>query len=124
MLLFILKKKTCKALLPYDSTKLSLSDVTLAFLPKGIGGLSVCDLCVKYCKQCDRRAPCSECIMDGKPDQCSRPNKREINAIRKQQQLIEKRKLDLVGQGVLPSVAVASVDSPSAPAPAAGAEPL
>lgn len=83
--------------MPYDATKLSLSDVTLAFLPKGIGGLSFCDLCVKYEKNCDRRAPCSECILDGKPDQCTRPNKREVNAIRKQQVIIEKKKQDLVG---------------------------
>jgi hypothetical protein len=73
-----------EALMPYETSRVSLSDVTLAFLPGGTGGLSVCDACLKYNKRCDRRAPCSECIVDGKPDQCTRPSNRREGKVKKQ----------------------------------------
>ncbi len=76
-----------EALLPLETNRLSLSDVTLAFLPSGVGVLSVCDSCTKYNKRCDRRAPCSECILDGKPDQCTRPSKRGAAKLWKQRNL-------------------------------------
>ncbi len=73
-----------EALMPFETSRVSLSDVTLAFLPSGTGGLSVCDSCVRFNKRCDRRAPCSECIVDGKPDQCTRPSNRREGKVKKQ----------------------------------------
>ena len=71
-------------LLPDPRNRISLSDVTLAFLPGGMGIMDECDPCTAAGKMCDRRNPCSECILVGNELGCVR--KRAKKAVKKEKE--------------------------------------
>ena len=64
-------------LLPDPRHSVSLSDATVAFLPRGSGSLDMCDSCWEASLDCDRRNPCNECILAGKQMQCIRKGSRK-----------------------------------------------
>lgn len=62
-----------EALLPDSRNRVSLSDATTAFLPAGMGQLDICGPCRAFGRKCDRRNPCSECILRSNELGCKRP---------------------------------------------------